>query len=72
MAPSAIETVAVPAPPSATLKLYGDGSGDYKELAPSSYAKEAEEGKAGFDAAKVGTAYRPWLACDEAMPERQV
>ena len=40
-------------PPAATLRLYGDGSGDYKELAPRTYKKSAEEGKEGYKPAKV-------------------
>lgn len=58
MAPSATETVtAAPAAPTTTpaasLKLYGEGSGDYKELAPQGYEKATEEGKGSFPAAKV-------------------
>lgn len=55
MAPSAIETTTIesPAPARATIKHTG-GVGQYKELAPIGYSKEAEEeGKDGFEAAKV-------------------
>ena len=54
MAPSAIETVTVTETP-VILKLHTTqgATGDYKELLPVSYDKEAEEGKKGFSAAKV-------------------
>jgi sulfonate dioxygenase len=64
MAPSATETITVVAPQQATLKLYADGSGDYKELAPSSFEKDVEEGKTGQKGAKVGSPQHrnKWLA----------
>jgi sulfonate dioxygenase len=54
MAPSATETIATPVPSVVTLRLLSDNHGDYKELAPTTYEKAAEEGKVdGFQAAKV-------------------
>jgi sulfonate dioxygenase len=52
MAPSAIETITTP---TATQKVRLTGNvGPYKELAPIGYSKEIEEeGKDGFQAAKV-------------------
>lgn len=53
MAPSATETVTVTQP---TLRLHStqSGTGDYKQLQPHSFDKEAEEGKKeGFSAATV-------------------
>ncbi len=50
MAPSAVETVTITQLP--TLKLHS-GLGDYKELLPVSYDKDAEEGKNGVAGAKV-------------------
>ncbi len=53
MAPSATETVTLTKAP--VLKLHSTKAavGDYKELLPVSYDKDAEEGKTGFAAAKV-------------------
>lgn len=59
MAPSATETITVPvAAPTATLKLYPDGSGDYKEPgASSSYKKQVEEeGEGKFKPATASSA----------------
>ena len=57
MAPSAVETVTVTQPASVPLKLHTTkaAAGDYKELLPVSYDKDAEDGKKGFSAAKVCT-----------------
>jgi hypothetical protein len=45
MAPSATETTTLPsrANESSTVRLTGNGLGEYKELAPIGYDKEAEE-----------------------------
>jgi hypothetical protein len=45
MAPSATETTTLPSRTneSSTVRLTGDGLGEYKELAPIGYDKEAEE-----------------------------
>ncbi|CAJ2512222.1 Uu.00g052370.m01.CDS01 [Anthostomella pinea] len=51
MAPSATTTVTETVAPPQTLKTPGF-FGAYKELAPTEYSKEAEEGKTGFEAAK--------------------
>lgn len=55
MAPSAVETVTTQDTP-AVLKLHStqSGTGDYKQLQPHGFDKEAEAGeKEGFEAAKV-------------------
>lgn len=55
MAPSATETITTHEAP-AVLKLHStqSGTGDYKQLQPHGFDREAEEGKkAGFEAAKV-------------------
>lgn len=57
MAPSAVETVTTQEIP-AVLKLHStqSGTGDYKQLQPHDFDKEAETGKKkGFEAAKVRT-----------------
>jgi hypothetical protein len=55
MAPSATETVTLPARNVESVK-YTSATGPYKEIAPIGYEKEAEkEGKDGFKAAKVRT-----------------
>jgi len=62
MAPSATETITVPAQtaPKPTLKVTG-GIGPYKELAPVTYEKEAElNGKDGFEAAKYPNYLPTW------------
>ncbi len=53
MAPSATETVVVTEAPTLRLHSTSAATGDYKELLPVSYDKEAEEGRTGFGAAKV-------------------
>jgi len=53
MAPSATETVTATEAPVLRLHTTKAAGGDYKELLPVSYDKEAEEGKKGFSAAKV-------------------
>ena len=57
MAPSATSTSTVTDPanlPVNNLRLYADGSGDYKELSPVVYDKEAEsKGGDGHEGAKV-------------------
>lgn len=57
MAPSATTTtVETEIAPELPLKLSA-GIGNYKELAPTRYSKDAEEGKTGFHAAKVRTPF---------------
>lgn len=62
MAPSATATATVTDPvnlPVNNLRLYADGSGDYKELSPTTYDKDAEaKGGDGHQGAKVSTASR--------------
>ncbi|ROV93221.1 hypothetical protein VMCG_08710 [Cytospora schulzeri] len=60
MAPSATETITVTQP---VLKLHStqSGTGDYKQLQPHDYDKEAEEGKReGFEAAKYANYLPTW------------
>lgn len=62
MAPSATATATVTDPvnlPVNNLRLYADGSGDYKELSPTTYDKDAEaKGGDGHQGAKVSTTSR--------------
>lgn len=56
MAPSAVETVTTEQIEVPVLKLHStqSGTGDYKQLQPHGFDKEAEEGKLeGFERAKV-------------------
>ncbi len=55
MAPSATQTITSTLVEEPTLKLHTTkaATGDYKEVLPTTYNKDAEEGKTGFDAAKV-------------------
>lgn len=54
MAPSAVETVTTQEAPVLKLHSTQSGTGDYKQLQPHGFDKEAEEGKKeGFEAATV-------------------
>ncbi|KAI0006780.1 TauD-domain-containing protein [Xylariaceae sp. FL0662B] len=59
MAPSAISTVTDAVAPPKTLKT-ARVFGQYKELAPSKYSKEVEEGKTGLKAAKYAHYLPTW------------
>lgn len=59
MAPAAVETITTTTAP-AVLKLHSTqgGTGDYKQLQPHGFDREAEEGKKeGFEAATVSLVY---------------
>jgi len=67
MAPSATATAtATVAPPAnASLKLYADGQGDYKDLSSVAYEKDTEvKGGNGFEAAKVSASSPPFALGD--------
>jgi hypothetical protein len=74
MAPSATETVTLPTHPVGQSQVrLTSSTGPYKELAPIGYEKEAEEqGKDGFQAAKVCKSLKAILACTERASSTRI